>query len=82
MIQIGAVLVDVVLQENAIAAYEVCPSDCELCIKSCPVGALDGRIVNQRLCRPLSNYRTEKGYTLMRCNVCRRVCPNSLGIKS
>lgn len=81
MIKIGAVLVDIKLKGDAIAAYEGCPPDCRLCIDSCPQDALDGRTVNQKLCRPLSNYRTEKGYILMKCNLCRRICPNCLGIK-
>ncbi len=82
MIQIGAVLITADLEEDPIATYESCPSDCRLCIDSCPQGALDGKTVNQELCRPLSNYRTEKGYILKKCNLCRRVCPNCLGISS
>ena len=82
MIQIGAILVDIELQEDPVATYEGCPPDCSICIDSCPQKALDGKTVDQKLCRPLSNYRTEKGYILKRCNLCRRVCPVSLGIKS
>lgn len=82
MIQIGAVLVDVELDGDSILNYEICPPNCKLCIESCPQKALNGRTVNQRLCRPLSNYRTEKGYNLQKCNLCRRICPNCLGIKS
>ena len=81
MVQIGAVLVDIELEEDSIATYEGCAPDCSICIDSCPPGALDGKTVDQKLCRPLSNYRTEKGYILKRCNLCRRVCPVSLGIK-
>jgi len=81
MITIGAVLVDIELEEDPIAAYEGCPPDCRLCIDSCPQNALDGRTVNQQLCRPLSNHRTEKGYILMKCNLCRRICPNCLGVR-
>lgn len=82
MVQIGAVLVDIELQEDPIAAYEGRPPDCSLCIDSCPKEALDGKIVNQQLCRSLSNYRTEKGYILKKCNLCRSVCPYCVGIKS
>ena len=81
MIQIGAVLVGVDLEGDPTTTYESCPSDCRLCIDSCPQGALDGKTVNQQLCRPLSNYRTEKGYILKKCNLCRRTCPNCLGIE-
>jgi epoxyqueuosine reductase QueG len=81
MIQLGAVLVDVDLEGDTIATYEGCPSDCQLCIDSCPQGALHGKTVNQQFCRPLSQYRTKKGYILDKCNLCRRICPNCLGRK-
>ncbi|UCG69120.1 MAG: epoxyqueuosine reductase [Thermoplasmata archaeon] len=81
MIQIGAVLVPAELKGDEIATYEGCPPDCTLCLESCPAKALNGKTVDQKLCRPHSNYRTEKGYILKKCNVCRKICPNSLGIK-
>jgi len=64
MIQIGAVLLDAQLEGDPLASYEVCPPDCRLCIDNCPAAALDGLTVNQQLCRPLSNFRSEKGYAL------------------
>lgn len=81
MIQIGAVLANVNLEGDPVAAYEGCPPNCRLCLESCPPGALDGKTVNQQLCRPHSNFVTEKGCVLKKCNLCRRVCPNSLGIR-
>jgi epoxyqueuosine reductase QueG len=81
MIQIGAVLVQAEVEEDPIATYEGCPSKCNLCIESCPVKALNGRTVNQQLCRSLSNFKSEKGYILKKCNICRKVCPNSLKIE-
>jgi epoxyqueuosine reductase len=80
MIQIGAILVDVELEPDPIATYEGCLPDCQLCLDSCPQNALDGLIVNQKLCRPLSNYVNEKGFVLKKCNVCRRICPHCLGL--
>lgn len=81
MIQIGAVLVNVDLDGDPIATYEGCIPDCILYIESCPQRALDGKTVNQKLCRPVSNFKTPKGYILKKCNLCRRVCPNALGIE-
>ncbi len=81
MIQLGAVLVDAELEGNPIATYEACLSDCQLCIDYCPEKALDGASVNQQLCRPRSNFMTEKGYILKKCYVCRSVCPTALGMK-
>ncbi len=80
MIQIGAVLVDMELEGDPLAEYRVCPPNCSICIDSCPQEALDGETVSQKLCRPASNFKHEKGYILKKCNICRRVCPNYLGL--
>lgn len=81
MIQIGAVLVNIELEGDPLVEYEVCPPNCSICIDACPQGALDGKTVNQKLCRPLSNYKNEKGYILKKCNICRKVCPNNMGLQ-
>ncbi len=80
MIQIGAVLVDIELKGDPLVGDELCPDNCSICIDSCPQKALDGKTVNQKLCRPLSNYQNEKGYILKKCNICRRVCPKNMGV--
>ena len=80
MIQLGAVLVDAELEADPPATYEGCLPECFLCVDSCPNRAIDGKSVNQELCRPLSNFRTEKGYVLKKCNLCRQVCPNAEGL--
>ncbi|MFW6030017.1 MAG: epoxyqueuosine reductase [Halanaerobiales bacterium] len=80
MIQIGAVLVDIELEGDSIIEDDFCPAHCSICIDSCPQKALDGKTVNQELCRPLSNYQNEKGFILKKCNICRRVCPKSGGV--
>jgi epoxyqueuosine reductase QueG len=79
MIQIGALLVAEALDQDEMADYEVCPEACSICLKSCPTNALDGTTVKQKACRPLSVYKTEKGYILKKCWECRKVCPNALG---
>jgi epoxyqueuosine reductase len=80
MIQIGAVLLNLKLEGDPLAAYEACQEDCQLCIRSCPRSALDGITVNQQACRPLSNYRNERGFVLKKCWECRKVCPSHSGI--
>jgi epoxyqueuosine reductase len=82
MIQLGALLLNLKLEGDPIAAYEACKENCQLCIRSCPQLALDGTTVNQQACRPLSNYRNERGFILKKCWACRRVCPNHSGIIS
>jgi len=80
MIQLGAILVNIELEGDLIADYEGCLSDCELCLKSCPKAALNGKNVNQELCRTFSIYKHDKGYILKKCNICRKICPHVLGI--
>jgi epoxyqueuosine reductase QueG len=79
-LSLGALLLDVPLEGDPIATYEVCKDSCSLCIKSCPAKALDGRSVVQKLCRERSQTITPKGYELNTCNICRLVCPNGAGI--
>jgi epoxyqueuosine reductase len=81
MIQFGAVLINIKMKEDPIVNYKGCIADCWLCIDSCPTKALDGISVNQKLCRQLSTYKTEKGYILKKCNLCRKICPNAFGVK-
>jgi epoxyqueuosine reductase len=79
MIQLGAVLINKEIKPDEIVNSE-CPDNCNLCIDNCPVNALDGRTVNQKLCRPMSNHVNEKGFTIKKCNICRSICPLALGI--
>jgi len=81
MIQIGAVLVNIELESDPIATYTACLNECGLCIDFCPPKALDGRTANQKLCRPLSNFVTQRGHVLKECYLCRKICPNCLGLK-
>ena len=80
MIQIGAILLAQDFTPDPLASYEVCPENCELCLQKCPVNALDGKTVIQKLCRPLSVCLTEKGYVIKKCRECRKVCPRSTGL--
>ncbi|RJP32997.1 MAG: epoxyqueuosine reductase [Actinobacteria bacterium] len=80
MIQLGALLVDAELEGDPLAAYEGCLPDCDLCIDSCPAGALDGKTADQEKCRPHSMVTNARGFQLKKCYVCRMVCPHSLGL--
>lgn len=81
MIQIGALLTETEITPSPLADYKTCPENCRICIDTCPVQALDGKTVNQKLCRSLSVYRNEKGYVLKKCFNCRKNCPLTLGLK-
>lgn len=82
MVQIGAVLVNISLLGDPIVQDEICPPNCRLCLENCPQRALDGVTVDQSQCRPLSNFQTDKGYILKKCNLCRKICPYHQGVKS
>ena len=82
MMQLGALLLDIDLEGDPIAAFQACTKACRLCIDSCPQSALDGKTVDQKACRPLSNYKNERGFLLKKCWECRRVCPNHGGIRT
>ncbi|MFC2086527.1 hypothetical protein ACFLQ9_02280 [Bacteroidota bacterium] len=79
-IQIGALLTDQRFEFDPLAKYEVCPEDCCICLDNCPQNALTGETVIQKECRPISNFKTEKGYTIKKCFECRKICPGVLGI--
>jgi epoxyqueuosine reductase len=81
MIQIGALLTPEQIEPDPLADYEVCPPKCRICLDSCPQQALTGETVIQKQCRPISNFQTEKGYTIKKCFECRKRCPHSMGIR-
>jgi epoxyqueuosine reductase QueG len=78
-ITLGVVLLNVALEPDDLADYDFCTADCQICLRSCPAGALDGKRVNQKLCREKCDGHTKKGETLYLCNNCRKLCPNGKG---
>jgi epoxyqueuosine reductase len=82
MIWLGAILVSVELEPDPMASYEGCPSECTLCIDSCPQHALDGITIDQKLCRERSSSCTYGGGFVLSCNICRKVCPYHKGLLS
>lgn len=82
MIQIGAILTNAKYESDPLAEYEVCPPNCRICLDICPQKALTGETVIQKNCRPISNYKTEKGFTIKQCFECRKRCPKIFGLKN
>ena len=82
LMKIGAVLTDAILESDKILYNQICKEDCDLCISSCPTGALNSLGVEQRLCRQFSQGKTLKDEPIYSCNMCRKVCPNVYGFKS
>ncbi|MGE5390221.1 MAG: epoxyqueuosine reductase [Deltaproteobacteria bacterium] len=79
MIWLSAVVTSVVLAPDPVAEYEACLPGCQLCIESCPVGALGDEFMQQRKCANFAFQRRE-GQLQIQCWECRKVCPNCLGL--
>jgi epoxyqueuosine reductase len=74
MVYIGAILTDFELEPDPLIENIACPVKCRICLDSCPQNALDGRTVNQKLCREVSGLKNDRGFDIYGCNVCRKVC--------
>ncbi|MDP4266866.1 MAG: hypothetical protein Q8880_05480 [Bacteroidota bacterium] len=81
LIRLGAVITDVEMVADDLMEGDMCSDSCNLCINSCPVGAIgiDG-IVLQRNCREHAEIKNKRGVDIYACCECRRVCPNMNGI--
>lgn len=75
---IGAVLTDLELVSDEYAE-SICLDNCDLCIKNCPVSALDRVHVDQKLCREHTYRQNARGFDTVECNKCRTICPMRFG---
>ena len=82
MIWLGAVLVSLELPNDPIDNTECCPKGCTLCLEKCPQHALDGKTIDQKLCREKSTSCTPGGGFVLSCNICRKICPAYRGLKT
>jgi epoxyqueuosine reductase QueG len=80
-VYIGAILIDVAIEPDPIVDDFTCPPNCALCLEACPVEALDGVTVNQKLCREHSTLEHPRGWDIYTCSKCRQVCPFRTGVK-
>jgi epoxyqueuosine reductase QueG len=78
LITFGAVLTELELESDSLAE-SICLEGCNLCITSCPSGALDGHTADQSKCRPLAYGTNARGFDTVDCNRCRVVCPMRFG---
>ena len=79
LLTVGAVLTDMKVESDPLAE-SICIKGCDLCIRNCPVQALDGIGANQKSCRPNAYGKTERGFGTVECNKCRTICPRRFGI--
>lgn len=81
LMRLGAILTNARVEADPVLDINTCNSGCRLCIDSCPSGALSETGVDQLKCRAYSHGKTTKGDSIYMCNVCRRVCVNSRGVR-
>lgn len=77
---IGCVLTNLKLESDELV-NDLCLAHCDLCMKSCPVGAIGEAGVDQKRCRLYSFGKTKRGFDTVECNRCRSVCAMRFGIK-
>lgn len=75
-VNLTSILTDLSLEGDPLFQRELCISDCDRCIRSCPAGAIreDGKVL-QKECRKLHTVTTPRGFKLYACWQCRKVCP-------
>ena len=80
MLWLSAVLTDAELTPDERLHSSMC-DDCDICVKACPVGALDDPAAfGRNACSKF--YAIEKGKFVIKCFTCRTVCPHRFGIES
>ena len=79
LVYIGALLIGTEIEPDHVVDDFACPPNCSLCLDSCPVHALDGITVNQKLCREHSFIQHPRGWDIYTCNACRKICPYMTG---
>lgn len=79
MLTIGAVLTNIDITSDPLSE-SFCLESCNICIKNCPIKALDGIGVKQKECRTNTYGSTKRGFGTVDCNKCRTICPRRYGI--
>lgn len=75
---LGCVLTNIVVDSDSYAE-PLCLSNCNICVKNCPSGALQVGSVIQKDCRMKAYGKTKRGFDTVDCNQCRTVCPMRFG---
>ena len=76
---VGCVLTDLPIESDPMAA-DICPDGCDVCIKSCPVGAISNVGVEQKPCRINCYHKNKRGFDTVDCTRCRTACPLRFGL--
>jgi epoxyqueuosine reductase QueG len=75
-VNLASILTNLSLEPDPLFEGDLCISDCNRCIETCPGEAIkpDGT-VDQKACRTFHSIVTPRGFKLFSCWECRRVCP-------
>lgn len=78
MVWLGAVLTEAKLQPDP-ELEKIC-NDCNLCVKACPVNALEHSEIKQQVCwdHAFGDNEETKNWEIS-CHQCRDICPYNLG---
>ncbi len=81
MVWLGCVLCDAQLKADALKEW-IC-TDCDKCVKVCPVGALENADLNQNVCwnHAFGDDEDLKSWVIS-CHKCRDICPYNLGTEN
>lgn len=81
MLWLGCVLCDTPLEADALKE-RIC-TDCDRCVKVCPVGALENKDMNQNACWEYAFGNDEEMQAwVISCHKCRDICPYNLGTEN
>lgn len=81
MIWLGCVLTDLELKQDELKE-NIC-DNCNLCVKACPVNALENVEMDQEVCWDYAfGDNLETGEWEISCHKCRDICPYNLGINN
>ena len=78
LVWLGAVLTDYDIETDPLLE-DLC-TNCDLCVKACPVNALEKEELDQKKCRDCC-FGEAGGIWAIKCHACRDVCPKLLGEK-
>jgi epoxyqueuosine reductase len=76
LVWLGAVLTDADMESDPLLE-DLC-TNCDLCVKACPVNALEKEELDQRKCSEYC-FGEVGGIGAIKCHACRDVCPKLLG---
>lgn len=81
MVWLGCVLCDQELEPDPLK--EPACNDCGLCVRACPVHALDGELLEQQTCwdHAFGEVEAVKVWAIT-CHRCRDMCPHNLGTEN